>query len=95
LHNAIADAGNLKHANLSLFFWNLDLAIGFGLVPAAYEFLPQGREKRFSPACLDVLKRLSIDARGAAISFGYAVGLSQGFLFGDVNEDPPEAVVFV
>jgi hypothetical protein len=92
LHHAVADARNLKRTDFAISLWNIHPAVRLGFVPACYKVFPYGRKNGPSPLGLDVLKALTVDARGTPVSLGVTVSLFEGFNLRNVHEEPPEAM---
>jgi hypothetical protein len=95
LYHSIADTGNLKRSGFAVAFRDFYLTIRLGLVYAASEIISDFRKELFESVGLDIVKALTIDSRGSAVSLGSAICFSEDFDFRDVYEKSPEAMGFL
>jgi hypothetical protein len=88
LHHAVANAGDLKRADLALPLWYVYPAVRLGLVPASEKVVSYLRKRSVEPRRLDGFKRLPIKTGRAPVSFGDVIGLLQSSIFAICTKIP-------
>src|SRR5918999_3224444 len=92
LHNAIANARNLKHADFSVLLGDIYPAVWLRLVPARKKVVSYLRKKRVETPRLDGFKCLPIETGDTPVPFGDVIGLLQGFHLRNMHEATPKAM---
>jgi hypothetical protein len=76
----------LKRSGFAVAFRDFYLPIRLGLVSAASEIISDFREEFFESVGFNIVKALTVDSRGSAVSLGSAICFSEDFDFRDVHE---------